>query len=258
MKAVILSGGLGTRLLEETVIKPKPMVEIGGMPILWHIMSCYATHGFREFVVALGYKGDWIKSYFLNRYNLRGDITINLSNGSVELHDQVREDWLIHLIDSGLDTSTGGRLMRLKDMLSDGTFAMTYGDGVSDVNVKALVEFHKSHGKCATVTAVRPPARFGVLDINDRSSAVVHFGEKPQLSEGWINGGFFVFEPRVFDYLTDEHQFLEQGPLQKMAEDGQLCAYRHAGFWQCMDTLRDVRYLEDLWSTGKAPWKTWS
>ena len=255
MKTLILAGGYGTRLLEETIVKPKPMVEIGGMPVLWHIMTIYAAFGFKEYLVALGYKGDWIKSYFLNRYRMRGDLTINLADGKIEGADQVQEDWLIHLIESGLNTSTGGRIIRLKDHLKNETFMMTYGDGVSNVNIKELVEFHKSHGKCVTVTAVRPPARFGVLTMEPDKTAVLDFGEKPQVSHGWINGGFFVMEPGVFDYLHDEKEPLEGLPLRQLAKDGQLEAYKHNGFWQCMDTLRDVQYLESLWTDNSAPWR---
>ncbi len=258
MKVVILAGGYGTRLLEETVVKPKPMVEIGGRPMLWHIMSIYAENGFKEFVIALGYKGDWIKSYFLTRYHMQTDITVNLGTGEITPHEPVKTDWKVHLIDSGLDTNTGGRLLRLKDLLKDETFMLTYGDGVSNVDVKALLQFHKQNGKLATVTAVRPPARFGELDFKDNATIVRGFGEKPQASGGWINGGFFVLEPGIFDFLSDDNSSWEIEALPLITNAGQLCAYKHEGFWSCMDTLRDVRYLDDLWTSGKAPWKTWT
>jgi glucose-1-phosphate cytidylyltransferase len=255
MKVVILAGGYGTRLLEETVVKPKPMVEIGGRPMLWHIMSIYAEKGFKEFVIALGYKGDWIKSYFLTRYHMQTDITVDLGTGEIKPHEPVKTDWVVHLIDSGLDTNTGGRILRLKELLKDETFMLTYGDGVSNVDVKALLQYHKSNGKLATVTAVRPPARFGELDFKDGATIVRGFGEKPQASGGWINGGFFVLEPGIFDYLADDNSSWEIDALPLITNDGQLCAYKHEGFWSCMDTLRDVRYLDDLWTSGKAPWK---
>lgn len=258
MKVVILAGGYGTRLLEETVVKPKPMVEIGGKPILWHIMSAYAAYGFKEFVIALGYKGEYIKTYLLNEYHMRGSLTINLGTGYVDMHDEIKNDWVVHLMDTGLNASTGGRLMRLKNLLQDGTFMMTYGDGVADVDIQVLVRHHYNHGKCATVTAVRPPARFGVIQFEGGSLRVANFGEKPLLSEGWINGGFFVLEPEVFDYLDSEEEPFERTPLQRLTLDGQLYAYQHTGFWQCMDTLRDVRYLEELWSSGQAPWQKWT
>jgi glucose-1-phosphate cytidylyltransferase len=252
MKTIILAGGLGTRLQEETTLKPKPMVEIGGKPMLWHIMGCYASHGFREFVVALGYKGEVIKHYFLNYYHLRASLTVDLGKGEVQVHDGEREDWRVHLVDTGTDTQTGGRLKRLAPWVSDGTFMLTYGDGVADVDVGKLVAFHKSHGKLATITAVRPPGRFGALGFD--GDLVTHFAEKPQTGEGWINGGFFVLEPQVLDYIDGDQTLWEKEPLERLAKDRQLAAYHHEGFWQCMDTLRDVRFLEDLWSSGKAPW----
>jgi glucose-1-phosphate cytidylyltransferase len=252
MKTIILAGGLGTRLQEETTLKPKPMVEIGGQPMLWHIMGCYARHGFREFVVALGYKGEVVKHYFLNYYHLRASLTVDLSKGEVQVHDGEREDWRVHLVDTGTDTQTGGRLKRLAPWVSDGTFMLTYGDGVADVDVERLVAFHKSHGKLATITAVRPPGRFGALGFD--GDLVTHFAEKPQTGEGWINGGFFVLEPQVLDYIGGDATLWEKEPLERLAKDGQLAAYHHEGFWQCMDTLRDVRLLEDLWASGRAPW----
>jgi glucose-1-phosphate cytidylyltransferase len=252
MKTVILAGGLGTRLQEETTLKPKPMVEIGGRPMLWHIMGCYARHGFKEFVLALGYKGELVKHFFLNYYQLQGDLTVDLGKGEVEVHDGEREDWRVHLVDTGLETQTGGRLKRLAPWVGDGTFMMTYGDGVSDVDIESLVRFHKSHGKLATVTAVRPPGRFGALGFD--GDLVTHFAEKPQTGEGWINGGFFVLEPGVFDTIDGDATLWEKEPLERLAAAGQLVAYRHEGFWQCMDTLRDVRHLEELWGTGRAPW----
>lgn len=256
MKVAILAGGLGTRLQEETTIKPKPMVEIGGHPILWHIMSIYASYGFTEFVLALGYKGEVIKNYFLNYYYLRNSFSIHLGSGRVESHAGEREDWTVHLVDTGLRTETGGRVKRLASWVSDATFMLTYGDGVANVNLHELVAFHKKHGKLATASAVRPPARFGGL--NFQGDLVTRFEEKPQIGEGWINGGFFVLEPQVLDYIKGDETIFEREPLERLAHDGQLVAYRHEGFWQCMDTLRDVRLLEGLWESGAAPWKMWS
>lgn len=255
MKVVILAGGFGTRLAEETEIIPKPMVEIGGRPILWHILSIYAAYGYKEFVIALGYKGEVIKSFFLNYYYLRNNFSINLTDGQVEVHNGRHEDWRVHLIHTGLQTQTGGRIKRLQPWVGPETFMVTYGDGVSNVNIRNLVDFHKSHGKLATVTAVRPPARFG--DLNFEGDRVTRFAEKPQIGEGWINGGFFVLEPQVFDYIDSDETIFEREPLERLAEEGQLMAYSHDDFWQCMDTLRDVRLLDGLWRQGKAPWKVW-
>jgi glucose-1-phosphate cytidylyltransferase len=255
VKVVILAGGLGTRLSEETEIKPKPMVEIGGRPILWHIMKHYAHQGFKEFFIALGYRGDIIKRYFLEYYNLNGNITIDFKNGEIRTRDKEFEDWTVHLVETGLGTNTGGRVKRLKDFLSDGPFMLTYGDGVCDVDLKSLLSFHRSHDRIATVTAVRPPARFGGLIFD--GDLVAEFVEKPQIGEGWINGGFFIFEPAVFDYLEGDHSSLEADALECLAEARQLAAYRHDQFWQCMDTLRDKRLLESLWDSDKAPWKIW-
>ena len=255
MKVVILAGGLGTRLAEETEVKPKPMVEIGGRPILWHIMKHYAHYGFQEFFIALGYKGEVINRYFLDYYTLNGSMTINLSNGDVQVHSKECEDWIVHLMDTGLHTLTGGRVKRLEPWLKDETFMVTYGDGVSDIDLPDLLRFHRSHGRLATVTAVRPPARFGGLIFD--GDLVAEFTEKPQAGEGWINGGFLVFEPGVFDYLEGDNTSLEADTLERLAADGQLAAYRHDRFWQCMDTLRDVRLLERLWQSGNPPWKVW-
>ena len=257
MRVVILAGGYGTRLQEETEVKPKPMVQIGGWPMLWHIMSSYAAVGHQEFVLALGYKGDVIKDWFRGYHYLRNSFSIRLSDGRVEMHDsEPRDDWNVHLVDTGLETMTGGRVKRVADWVKDGTFLMTYGDGVADVDLKKLIEFHKAHGKLATVTAVRPPARFGGLRFE--GDRVAEFIEKPQIGEGWINGGYFVLEPKVLDYIAEDATVFEREPLERLARDGQLMAYRHEGFWQSMDTLRDVRYLEGLWQSGKAPWKVWS
>jgi glucose-1-phosphate cytidylyltransferase len=255
VKVVILAGGLGTRLSEETEVKPKPMVEVGGRPILWHIMKHYAHHGFKEFFVALGYKGEAIKRYFVEYYSLNGSLTIDFSNGEIRTRDKECEDWTVHLVETGLETNTGGRVRRLKDFLSDGPFMLTYGDGVCDVNLKDLLRFHRSHDRVATVTAVRPPARFGGLIFD--GDLVSEFVEKPQIGEGWINGGFFVFEPAIFDYLEGDHSNLEADALERLASARQLAAYRHDRFWQCMDTLRDKRLLESLWDSGEAPWKVW-
>jgi glucose-1-phosphate cytidylyltransferase len=256
LKTVILAGGLGTRLSEETTVRPKPMVEIGGKPIIWHILNLYAAHGFAEFVLALGYKGEFVKEYFLNFYAVNNDISIDLRSGETKVHQGKQPPWLVHMFDTGHNTQTGGRLGRLAPVLRDGgTFMMTYGDGVANVDVRRLVAFHKSHGKLATVTTVRPPARFGgVIFDGDR---VVEFTEKPQAEGGWINGGFFVLEPGVFDYISGDDTIWEREPLERLATDGQLMAYRHEGFWQPMDTVREKRVLEDLWSSGSAPWKVW-
>jgi glucose-1-phosphate cytidylyltransferase len=255
MKTVILAGGMGTRLAEETDLTPKPMVEIGGSPILWHIMKIYATHGFDDFVIALGYRPEIVKNYFLNYYHLRNDFTIDVGRGTIDVHDGGHEDWTIHLVDTGLATQTGGRIRRLERWLRGGTFLLTYGDGVADVNCRDLVEFHRAHGKLATVTAVRPPARFGGLVFE--GDRVAEFTEKPQIGEGWINGGFFVLEPGVLDYIEGDESVWEREPLERLAADGELMAFRHDGFWQPMDTLRDVRLLERLWQSGDVPWRVW-
>jgi len=255
MKVVILAGGLGTRLAEETEVKPKPMVEIGGWPILWHILKHYGHYGFREFFVALGYKGDAIKHFFMDYCNLNGDMTVRFSQGEIERHKGEKDDWTVHLFNTGQDTATGGRVKRLEKWLKDETFMLTYGDGVSDVNLQDLVSFHRAHGCAATITAVRPPARFGGLIFEGDS--VAEFTEKPQVGEGWINGGFMVLEPKIFKYLDGDQSILEKDGLERLARERQLVAYRHDNFWQCMDTLRDKRLLESLWQQGKAPWKIW-
>jgi len=255
MKVVILAGGLGTRLAEETEVKPKPMVEIGGRPILWHILKHFSHFGTNEFFVALGYKGEFIKRFFVDYCSLNGNMTIDLAQGNVEVHEKKCEDWKLHLIDTGIDTLTGGRVKRLEPWLKDETFMVTYGDGVSDVDLNDLLRFHRSHGRIATVTAVRPPARFGGLIFD--GDFVTDFIEKPQIGEGWINGGFLVFEPEIFKYLEGDRSSLEADALEHLARDHQLAAFRHDGFWQCMDTLRDKRLLESLWQEGTAPWKVW-
>jgi len=253
VKVVILAGGLGTRLSEETEIRPKPMVEIGGRPILWHIMKHYAHYGFNEFVLALGYKGEDVKRYFLDYYRLNGNVSIDLGTGKVEVSHEQPQEWTVHLVDTGLQTNTGGRVRRLRSFLGDEPFMLTYGDGVCDMNLRELLAFHQSNRCLATITAVRPPARFGGLLFNgDRVSS---FTEKPQVGEGWINGGFFVFEPKMLDYVSDDQTSLEREPLEALAAGGQLMAYRHTGFWHPMDTMRDKHYLESLWASGKAPWK---
>lgn len=253
MNVVLLCGGLGTRLSEETVIKPKPMVEIGGKPILWHIMKIYSKYGHANFTLALGYKGEVIKDYFLNYRALASDLEIEMQTGKVSYSNINSEDWKIRMIDTGQNTMTGGRLLRLKKQLAgSGTFMLTYGDGVSDVNIADLLAFHKKHGKLATVTAVRPPVRFGELIID--GDRVSQFQEKPQAGEGWINGGFFVFEPEVIEYVKDDTIMLEREPLERLTAEGQLMAYKHPGFWQCMDTLRDKQHLEQLWQSQKAVW----
>lgn len=258
MRAVILAGGRGTRLAEETEVRPKPMVEIGGRPILWHILKLFSHHGVNDFFIALGYRGEFIKQFFRDYNSLSGNMTVNLARGTVEEIDRRPEDWIVNLIDTGPDTTTGSRVKRLEPHLRDGTFMVTYGDGVSDVDIKSLLAFHRSHGKIATLTAVRPMARFGAIQFaGNNSDLVANFTEKPQVGEGWINGGFLVFEPGVFDYLEHSRSSLEADALQRLAADGELAAYRHNGFWQCMDTLREKNMLEGYWQSGEAPWRVW-
>jgi glucose-1-phosphate cytidylyltransferase len=255
MKVVLLAGGLGTRLSEETVVKPKPMVEIGGKPILWHIMKSYSHWGFNDFVICLGYKGYMIKEFFANYLIHQSDFTIDLSTNTSLVHSNKAEPWRITLVDTGDKTLTGGRLLRVKEYLGKETFMLTYGDGVADINIEKLLAFHRGHGRLATVTAVRPPSRFGGMSIDD--AWVTDFIEKPQIGEGWINGGFFVLEPGVLDHIRGDETPFEREPLEKLARDGQLAAYKHDGFWQCMDTLRDVTLLNELWDSHKPPWKLW-
>lgn len=257
MKVGILAGGVGSRLAEETELKPKPMVDVGGKPMLWHIMKIYAHFGFRDFVVALGYRGEYVKRWMMDYGSLAGDLTISMKDGRFETHDGGREveDWTVALIDTGQTTATGGRIKRLAPYLGDGTFMLTWGDGVADLDLRDLLDFHRAHGKLATLTAVRPPARFGHLELD--GSVVTEFSEKPQVGEGWINGAFFVLEPGVFDFVDGDDTQWEREPLERLAREGQLMAYRHRSFWQCMDTLRDKKLLEGLWATGEAPWKLW-
>lgn len=256
MNVVILAGGLGTRLAEETEVRPKPMAEIGPEPILWHIMRGYAHHGLREFFVALGYKGELVKRYFLERPRVRGNLRIDLATGEVASQTASPEDWRVHLVETGATTQTGGRLRRLAPYLSDGgTFMLTYGDGVSNVEIPQLLAFHRQHGRLATITAVRPPARFGGIVFD--GDLVAEFTEKPQIGEGWINGGFMVFEPQVLEMISGDDAVLEVDLLERLAHEGELAAYRHEGFWQCMDVLREKQLLERLWRDGTAPWKVW-
>ena len=257
MKTIILAGGMGSRLTEETTVRPKPMVEIGGKPILWHLMNIYGAQGFQEFIVALGYKGEAIKEYFLNFRTLNSDLTVDLASGEFRSQGEAPVPWKVHLVDTGLKTQTGGRLKRLASWLEqDDCFFMTYGDGLGNVDLKALLAFHKQHGKRATVTAVRPPARFGGLALDGQR--VLRFTEKAQAGEGWINGGFFVLDRCVLDYIAGDDTLWELEPLEQLAAEGQLMAYQHEGFWQPMDTLREKQILENHWSTGQAPWKVWS
>ncbi|PNR91813.1 glucose-1-phosphate cytidylyltransferase [Petrotoga sp. HWHPT.55.6.3] len=256
MKVVILAGGYGTRLSEETVNIPKPMVEIGGKPILWHIMKIYSHYGYNDFIICLGYKGYVIKEYFMNYFMHMSDITVDLSNGGIKVHNSKAENWKVTLVDTGLDTMTGGRIKRIKDHLNGERFMLTYGDGVGDVNINSLVKFHESHGKLATMTAVQPSGRFGALRINN-DKKVESFVEKPAGDGAWINGGFFVLEPQVIDYIKDDSTTWEREPLENLTKESQLFAYKHEGFWKPMDTLRDKIELERLWSTKEAPWKVW-
>jgi glucose-1-phosphate cytidylyltransferase len=257
MKAIILAGGLGSRLSEETTLRPKPMVEIGGKPILWHIMKAYSTHGIDEFIIALGYKSEVVKEYFLNFYALNSDISIDLATGKTAFHNGKQPNWKIHLVDTGLYTQTGGRVKRLQKWLEgDETFMLTYGDGVGDLNLTALLEFHRSHGKIATMTAVRSPARFGRIAFS--GDRVTEFYEKPENTEGWINGGYFVLKRKALDYIKDDETIWERDPVEQLSHDGQLVGYRHNGFWSCMDTLKEKNILEELWGSGKAPWKIWN
>jgi glucose-1-phosphate cytidylyltransferase len=256
MKVVILAGGFGSRLSEETILRPKPMVEVGGKPILWHIMNIYSAHGINEFIITLGYRGEVIKEYFLNFYAFDNDLTVDLVTGKTVIHSHKQPNWKIHLVDTGLNTQTGGRLKRVKKWLEeDETFMFTYGDGVADVDINALLEFHRSHGKLATVTTVLPPARFGRIGFD--GDQVTEFLEKPKDSDGWINGGYFVLNRKAIDYINGDETIWEREPLERLAHDGQLVGYRHAGFWSPMDTIREKNYLEELWASGKPPWKVW-
>ena len=255
MKAVILAGGFGTRISEETQFKPKPMIEIGGMPLLWHIMKSYSTYNINDFVICCGYKGYMIKEYFANYFLHMSDVTFDIKNNKMNVHKKFGEPWNVTLVDTGIDTQTGGRLKKIEEYLDDETFCFTYGDGISDIQIDQLVRFHNDNKTVATVTAVQPSARFGALDI--RENKVISFKEKPPGDGNWINGGYFVLEPSVFDYLGDNSTIWEEEPVENLTRDGQLSTYKHSGFWQPLDTLRDKNKLEELWSKGNAPWKIW-
>ncbi len=255
MKAVILAGGYGTRISEETHLKPKPMIEIGDKPILWHIMKCYSSYGITDFVICCGYKGYMIKEYFANYFLHTSDVTFDMRNNEMNVHHKSTEPWKITLVDTGLKTMTGGRLKRVKNYVDDASFCFTYGDGVSDVNISQLIEHHKQNKTFATVTAVQPPGRFGTLNTN--GNKVISFKEKPSGDRNWINAGFFILEPQVFDYIEDDHTVWEKQPLENLANEGQLAVYKHSGFWQPLDTLRDKNYLEEMWNSEKVPWKNW-
>lgn len=255
MKCVILAGGYGTRISEETLLKPKPLIEIGGMPILWHIMKSYSAHDINEFVICCGYKGYMIKEYFANYFLHMSDVTIDLKNNKMEVLQKFAEPWKVTLVDTGLETMTGGRLKRVKNFVDDGTFCFTYGDGLSDVNISDLISFHKNKRKLSTVTAVQPPGRYGTLLLKDQE--VYNFLEKPAGDGGWINGGFFVLEQEIFDYIESDSTIWEREPMEKLAKNNQLSAYKHTGFWHPVDTLRDKNHVDELWKNNKAPWKIW-
>ena len=256
MKAVILAGGLGTRLSEETDVRPKPMVEIGGMPILWHIMKLYSSYGYNEFVILLGYKGHYIKEFFSNYFLHQSDVTINMSTGQMEVLNNTSEPWIVTLLDTGLDTMTGGRIKRAQKHIGEEPFLLTYGDGLADVNLNEIVEFHKSHGKILTMTSVLPEGRFGALSI-DSDNRVTHFHEKPKGDNGFINGGYFVCDHKIFDYLDGDSEIFEQSPMKKLAKEGEIFSYKHHGFWKPMDSLKDKKDLNKIWNTTQAPWKRW-
>ncbi len=255
MKAVILAGGLGTRISEETAVRPKPMVEIGGKPVLWHVMKIYSAHGINEFIICLGYKGYMIKEYFANYFLHMSDVTFDMTNNEMEVHEHSAEPWRVTLVDTGEETMTGGRLKRVAEYLDDEDFCFTYGDGLSNVNIGQKIEFHRSQGTIATLTAVQPPGRFGSLDLAENK--IVGFQEKPQGDGGWINGGFFVLSSKALDYIADDETVWERDPMERLAAEGNLSAFLHRGFWQPMDTLRDRNLLEELWDSGQAPWKIW-
>lgn len=257
MKTVILAGGFGTRISEESAIRPKPMVEIGGRPILWHIMKIYSAHGLNDFIICCGYKGYMIKEYFANYFLQMSDVHFNMKDNKMTILQNNVEPWKVTLLDTGEKTMTGGRIKRVKKYIGNETFCLTYGDGVSDINIKKLIEFHKSQKALATLTAVQPPGRFGVIDIHEEETHIMAFREKMEGDGAWVNGGFFVLEPEVINYISDDMTVWEQEPLQKIAKDGKLCAYKYIGFWQPMDTLRDKMYLESLWESGSPPWKVW-
>ncbi|RKI43209.1 glucose-1-phosphate cytidylyltransferase [bacterium D16-51] len=257
MKVVILAGGRGSRLSEETYLKPKPMVEIGDAPILWHIMKIYSYYGYHDFVICCGYKGEMIKEYFMDYYMQAADITVDLSNNSYVVHENVTEPWKVTLVDTGLETNTSGRIMRIRKYLNEEPFMLTYGDGVSNVNIKELVKFHKAHKKIATITAAKPAGRWGAIQINDGTNSIETFREKECADQAWVNSGFAVFEPELFQYLTDETQQLEKEPYDRLVKDGQMIAYKHFGFWHPMDTVNDRAVLQSYWKSGQAPWKIW-
>lgn len=257
MKVVILAGGKGTRISEESVLKPKPMIEIGGMPILWHIMKIYSFYGFHEFIICCGYKGQMIKDYFIHYYMHQSDSTFSLADQAVTVHENHAEPWKVTLANTGLHTLTAGRILKVKDYIDDDEFLLTYGDGVSDVNIHKLIEFHHANGRISTITTTQPPGRFGALKIDHATSLVKGFKEKARADQAWVNAGFMVLNRKIFDYLGDGSEMLEAGPLEAVARDGEMTAYKHDGFWSPMDTMRDKEYLEELWETGKAPWKLW-